>query len=232
MREVTRKLDALNNGLGRLSIYAAELSHAAELSPAAIDAVRKADDVARYQLVQLQRLGRLDADLAPAAAQIEAQLAGERPWGGASGLDGDLAAVVETYREAGRAILSQQESAVDGARGRIMRRDGFATLTADQSHHALRPIADALVLTDDVAVSPAIDQLRDAFDRALPSAEREADDRLDAILSEGSKRLLRKLPHNLGNRELGDGADLDRALGELRERMMIELAAGHRVRLV
>ena len=88
------------------------------------------------------------------------------------------------------------------------------------------------MISDDVAVSPGLDQLRDAFDRALPIAEREADDRLDAILSQGSQRMLRKVTHNLGNREVGDAEELDRALGDLRERVLVELVAGHRVRLV
>jgi hypothetical protein len=35
-----------------------------------------------------------------------------------------------------------------------------------------------------------------------------------------------------GNRELDDIAELDRTLSELRERVVVELAAGHRVRLV
>jgi hypothetical protein len=41
-----------------------------------------------------------------------------------------------------------------------------------------------------------------------------------------------KLSHNLGNREVADADDLERALGELRARVMVELAAGHRARLV
>lgn len=226
VREVARQLDALNDGLGRLATYAAELT------PAAIDAVRKADDVARYQLAQLQRIGQAGGELAPAAARIEAQLAAEAPWRGIAGIAGDLTAMVDAYRAARRALLAQQEAVADAARGRVKRRDGFATLTADQSHHVLRPIAEALVTTDDGAVSPALDQLRDAFERALPIAEREADDRLDAILSQGTQRMVRKVTHNLGNREIGSAEELDRVLSELRERVVLELAAGHRVRLV
>lgn len=226
VREVARQLDVLNDGLGRLATYAAELT------PTAIDAVRKADDIARYQVAQLQRIGQTSAELAAATTRIETQLASETPWRGITGIAGDLAAVIEAYREARRAILAHQEASTEAARGRLKRRDGFATLTADQSHHVLRPISEALVITDDVAVSPGLDQLRDSFERALPIAEREADDRLDAILSEGTKQLLRKVTHNLGNREVGNADELDRALNEVRERVLVELAAGHRVRLV
>lgn len=226
VREVARQLDALNDGLASLAI------HAAELKPEAIEAVRKADEAARYQLTQLTYVGQLGAELSQAGARIEAQLASDTPWRGIAGISNDLTAVTEAYRDARRAILAHQEAAADAARGRIKRRDGFATLTADQSHHVLRPIADALVNTDEAAVSPGLDQLRDGFERALPIAEREADERLDAIRSEGTCRLVRKVSHNLGNREVADADELERALGELRARVMVELAAGHRVRLV
>jgi hypothetical protein len=226
VREVARQLDALNDGLGRLAIYAAELT------PAVIDAVRTADEVARYQLAQLQRLGPVGSELAEAAARIDVQLAGETPWRGIAGIAGELAAVVDAYREARRTILGQQDAAADVARGRIKRRDGFATLTADQSHHVLRPITDAIVISDQEAISPALDQLRDAFERALPIAEREADDRLEALLAESGKPVVHKVSHHLANREIDDLAELDRTLSELRERVVVELAAGHRVRLV
>ncbi len=226
VREVARQIDALNDGIDRLAVYAVELT------PAAIDAVRRADDVARYQLAQLQRIGPTSPELAAARARIEEQLAGETPWRGIARIANDLSVVAEAYREARRAILVHQEAAAEAARGRVKRRDGFATLTADQSHHVLRPISEALIATDEDAVSPGLDQLRDAFERALPIAEREADERLDAILSEGTRQLLRKVPHNLGNREIGNADELERVLDELRERVNAELAAGHRVRLV
>ncbi|MCA9678853.1 MAG: BREX system P-loop protein BrxC [Myxococcales bacterium] len=224
--EVLRKLDALNDGLVRLSIYVAELT------PAAIDAVRKADDVARYQLDQLQRLGAVGDDLAAAGARIADQLAGETPWRDVAALSADLALVLDAYREARGRLLAHQAEATEAARQRLKRRDGFATLTADQSHHVLRPISEAPVLTDDVAVSPALDQLRDAFDRALPLAEQDANDRLDAILSEKPEQAIRKVQHSLANREIADVAELDRVLADLRARIVTELAAGAKVRLV
>jgi hypothetical protein len=226
VREALRQLDALTDGLGRLAIYAAELT-----TPA-LDAVRRADEVARYQLAQLLALGRASAEVVAAGARITDHLAGECPWRGIVSVGDDAARVVEAYREARRALLSAQQEATDAARQRVKRRDGFATLTADQSHHVLRPVVEALVTTDDTAISPALEQLRDGFERALPLAEQDANERLDAILSEGAQPVIRRLGHNLANREIRDVAELDRVLDELRERVTIELANGARVRLV
>ena len=226
VREVSRQLDALNDGLGRLATYAAELT-----TPA-LDAVRRADEIARYQLTQLQCLGRVSAELVASGVRVTGQLGGECPWRGIAAIDNDAASIAEAYRETRRAMLLAQQEAIDAARQRVKRRDGFATLTADQSHHVLRPVAEALVTTDDTAISPALEQLRDGFERALPLAEQDANERLDAILSEGTQPIIRRLGHNLANREIRDVAELDRVLDELRERVTIELAAGARVRLV
>jgi hypothetical protein len=226
VREVARLLDALNDGLAKLGVLAAELT------PAAVDAVRKLDEVARFQLAQLFEIELGTPELEALRTRITDQLAAETPWRGTSGLADDAARVAAAYREARRALLAEHELTAEAARGRVKRRDGFATLTADQAHHELRPIAEARAATDEAAVSPGLPHLRDAFERALPLAEREANDRLDAILSAGDQPLVRKVPHQLGNREIASAAELERVLAELRARVAAELAAGHKVRLV
>ena len=226
VQEVLRQLDVLTDGIDRLAVFAAELDDNA------VESVRHADDVVRYQLDQLQSVGQLASDVREAGDRVSAQLAGEHPWRGIDPLAPDMEVIREAYRDTRRAILAQQEEASEAVRKGVKRREGFATLSADQSHHVLRPIAEALVTTDDTAVSPTLEQLRDGFERGLALAEKAAGDRLDAILSEGDRPLIRKVSHNLSSREIADDTDLERVLEELRLRVTAELAAGHRVRLV
>jgi hypothetical protein len=40
-----------------------------------------------------------------------------------------------------------QETTVEDVRGRVRARHGFATLTADNSHHVLRPLTEAVTRT-------------------------------------------------------------------------------------
>jgi hypothetical protein len=226
VQEVLRQLDALGDGLARLAVYAAELR------PKVIEEVRRADDVARYQLAQLVRLGQVDPELATVGDRITQQLASETPWQGIETLAPELARIEEAYRQARRGLLAHQEAAAEAARKALKRREGFATLTAEQSHHVLRPLSEAVIVTDDTAISPALDHLRDGFERTLAIAVQDAADRLDALLSEGDRPLIRKLPVNLAGREISTALELDRALEELRARVAAELAAGHKVRLV
>ncbi len=196
VEEVLRQLDVLADGLARLKLYAAELD------VRAIDAVRHADDVARYQLAQLVRVGHASPAVVAAGERITAQLASEVPWRSIDALGPDLALVEEDYRETRRASLAHHEDATEAARKMIKRREGFATLTSEQSHHVLRPIAEAVIVTDAAAISPSLEQLRDGFERALAVATQDAGERLDALLSEGDRPVIRRLAHNLAVREV------------------------------
>ena len=226
VQEVARQLDVLTDGITRLGLYAAELS-----TPV-IEAVRRASDLAHYQLAQLALIGQAGPEVIAAGDRLSTHLAGETPWRNVDALEPDLGLVLDAYREARRALLTHQAAAADAARQAIKRRDGFATLTADHSHHVLRPIAEALPVTDEHAIAPTLEQLRDGFERALAHAVRDAGDRLDAVLSEGTAPLIRKLGHNLAGKEITTIVELDRALADRRERVVAELAAGAKVRLV
>jgi hypothetical protein len=224
--EVQRQLDVLTSGIEQLGIYAAELTQAS------VDAVRKLDDIARYQLAQLVAFNALPGTLEAARDRVEHQVASAAPWRGITALDRDLAAISDAYIDARRVLLGRQETELEAARARIRLRDGFALLDRDKAAHVMRAFQNALEPTAESAIAPALDQLRDAFERALPLAERDANDRLDAVLSEGSQPLRRKVIHNLSGREIGSAEELENALDEVRKLVTAELAQGHKVRLV
>ena len=99
----------------------------------------------------------------------------------------------------------------DGRRVQIKAREGFATLTADQSHHVLRPIAEALPNTSEKAVSPSLLELRDGARHVLDEAAEIANERLDQILSESQEAPVRKVPLRLRNREIKSQDELEAA---------------------
>jgi hypothetical protein len=226
VREVRKRLDTLNDGLPRLGAYAAELADDA------VQAVRAAHDVLSFQLAQLEALGPLESALVPAAARIKTQLADECSWRNIAAIADDLDAVRTAYRAQRRELLSQQEWAAEAARNAIKGCDGFSTLTADQSHQVLRPITDALPSTGEDAIAPPLVQLRDGYLEALRAAEEDARERLDALRSRIETTPVHKVAINLKNREVRDAEELERALSELRTRVLEQLKAGGRVRLV
>jgi hypothetical protein len=226
VRECVKQLDALQDGIQLLGVYASELDDQA------VRAVRALDEVSRYQTSQLEALDPLEKTLSASSERIREQLSRERPWSDAAALDSDLTKLREAYVERRRSLLQEQERAAENVRRAIKARDGFATLTADQSHHVLRPITESLTNSDEAAVSPPLIQLRDGYLQALGKAEEDANARLDAILSQGKEPMIRKVEHQLRNREIRDVAELEAVLEELRTRISEQLKAGGRVRLV
>jgi hypothetical protein len=226
VRECLKQLDVLNDGLALLARLASELTDEA------IEAVRRAYDVAHYQGKQLEELGDLDEAAAQALAQVREQLTSEKPWVDIVAIEPHLNTLREAYRARRKQLLRAQEEAAEDARRELKARAGFATLTADQAHHVLKPISEVLAGADGEALQPTLLILRDGYQVNLRRALEEANERLDQILSSGAKPAIRKLPLNLHNREITSPEELEQLLQELRARVLEQLEAGVRVRLV
>ena len=226
LQAVKRNLDDLNDGFEQLSIYDAELT------VPVVQAVRAAADVVDYQLTQLEQLGGQNGELESAAGQIRSQLQSEKPWRDLAGIASHLETVRAIYVEERLGVLTKNGEREEAARVQIKAREGFATLTADQSHHVLRPIAEALPTTSEEAVSPRLVELRDGADHALGKAAEIANERLDQILGEGKEPPVRKVALGLRNREIKSQPELDALIENIRDKVEPELRAGRRVRLV
>ena len=222
---VKKYLDALRDGVQLLNIIGAELTDDT------IQAVRNAADVLRYQVQQLKELGTLTLETEGAAERVQKQLTLERPWREIRSLDEDLKQLKEAYTAQRRQLLQWQEEQSEQARSRIKTRDGFSTLTADQSHHVLRPLSKATTDTTDTAIAPALLMLKDPVVVALKRAEDEAGDLLDGLRSQGPQSLVVKVDLNLRNREVATEAEVDALIAELRERLMQQIRNGSRIRL-
>lgn len=224
---VKRNFDALSDGLKLLNLFEVELNSEN------VQAVRKLAEIEQYQVAQLTEIGLLDGEVAAAAQRITDQLASDRPWREVAGCDSDIKTVLEVYREARSSILNQQIAELEAAVGRVKLRPDFSKLSADRSHSVLRVLDAVQADTTDDAVAPDLLTLRDTFTARLQRAEEQANQKLDEILSEGpAKKLVRRVPIELHNRELETEADIDKLLVELRVRLIEELKAGGRIRIV
>lgn len=222
---VKKHLDALRDGIQMLRRYDAELTDAA------IRAVREASSVREHQGAQLRATGSLGSDLDAALGRIDAQLRLERPWQEIGSIEGDLDLVRTSYAQARAALLSWQEAQAEHARAQVRGRPGFSTLTADQSHKVMRPLGTATTDTTPEAIAPGLEALRDPFVVRLRAAEDDANRRLDELLSEGAQPLIKPVDLGLRNRELVTEADVLAMLDELRVKLMEMVRSGVRVRL-
>ena len=223
---VKQNFDSLNDGLEQLAIYDTELTDAV------LKEVSVAQNVASHQLAQLEQLGEKDSELEVAADKINSQLGAEKPWRDLAAIEPEIDMVRTLYVESRRRLIVKSGELEDAVRAQIKARDGFATLSADQSNHVLRPIAEALPNTTEDAVSPKLVDLRDKAQMTLERAAEEANENFDKILSEGDEPQVRKVRIRLQNREIKSQADLETVINEIRSRVEPELNEGRRVRLV
>ena len=111
-------------------------------------------------------------------------------------------------------------------------RNGFSTLTGEQSHRVLRPFARAVTDTTAEAIAPPLVSLKDPFTLALQRSEDQANDRLDEILSEGEKPLIARVDLRLRNREVATVAEVQALVEEIKNRLLEQVRAGAHVRLL
>lgn len=222
---VKKHLDVLRDGVQLLNFYDAEVTETA------IQTVTAAHAAATYQAEQILAIGVPASNVEAAVEHIKAQFSSEHPWRDLGCLQQDTQEIRSAYvAERTRAIQNQEREA-EAARSRVKGRMGFSTLTADQAHRVLRPLEQAVTATDAEAIAPTLSDLRDPFLVRLQRAEDEANQTLDRILSEGST-IVRSLDLGLRNRELVTEQEVEALLAEIRTRLMEQIHAGSRVRLV
>ncbi|MGA4981950.1 BREX system P-loop protein BrxC [Streptomyces cellulosae] len=223
---VKKHLDTLQDGVQLLQLYDAELT------VDAIRAVTAAHDVLTYQATQLKDLGVAPTKVEAAVTRVAAPLEAERPWRDIGALDEDLAEIRNCYLAERQRLLQWQEQQAETARARVKARDGFSTLTGEQAHRVLRPFVLAVTDTTAEAIAPPLVSLKDPFMLALQRAEDQANDLLDEILSEGEKPLIARVDLQLRNREVATETDVQALVDEIKERLLEQVRAGARVRLL
>ena len=115
----------------------------AELTDEAIRAVRTPRDVRDYQAAQLATLG---ASTRPTSRRRRRAIAAQLELGAAVARDRGARRRISRRSApptspSGSGCSQRQEQQAEEARGRVKARDGFSTLTADQAHQVLRPLA-------------------------------------------------------------------------------------------
>jgi len=223
---VKKHLDTLRDGIQQLQVLDSELTQDA------IIAVTSANRVLTNEFAQLNELGIEATNVQAAATRVQTQFEGEKPWREIAALGDDLTEIQNCYVAERQRLLQWQEQQAESRRAAVKSREGFSTLTGDQSHRVLRPLAQAMTDTSVEAIAPSLVALKDPFALALRRAEDESNEILDAILSDGEKPTIARVDLRLRNREVATEAEVDALVGEIRARLLEQIKTGARVRLL
>jgi hypothetical protein len=226
VQQVKKNLDALRDGIRTLKLFSSELQD---------DLVKKVNDasaVLEYQTKQLEAIEFDDPSYVAAVDAIRGQLKTERPWLDIGEIDSDIATVKEAYRSKRSELLGWQEEQTELARGRVKKRSGYSTLTSEQSEAVLREFHGAETNTSAEAISPPLLDLKDSFQVRLQRCESAADQKLDEILSEKDKKIVRPVNLNYRNRIINSPDDVEKLVEEIRKELLNQLEANITIRIM
>ncbi len=225
MLALKRALPALRDGLVLLRRIEAELMDEA------IDAVNVASEIVTYEWPNLQAIGPTDEARAAAEA-LRAHLSATRPWEDVADLTKHAERVRAEYREKRRAILDRHEIELDAAIKRIKQREGFDKLDADQrftvTSHLL---VGAAANTDEKSIAPALEALEGQLAAKRAAGEHKSLQQLDALRESSGARPVVEVSLDVAGREIETEAELERLVDDVRQSILKELNAKHRVRI-
>jgi hypothetical protein len=223
-KAVKQHLTALREGMTRLRLIERDLND--EAGPT----LRLAFDTQELLWPEFEPLAPIEAR--QAVVLIKGHLQGERPWEELAKLREAVQTVRGAYQKLRQNMLLAHDTKVDLAVEDIKRASGFERLNPEQRHLVVSHLREGAPLptkADDLV--PQLRLLDDLFATRLQAAEHKARAQLDEILATLGESPTVEVDLELKGRVIRDGAELERALGEVRGRVVRELEAGHRVRL-
>ncbi|HKY38425.1 MAG TPA: BREX system P-loop protein BrxC [Polyangiaceae bacterium] len=223
-KAVKAHLPALQDGLSLLRRVENDLSDDA------IATLRLAYDTQQLLWPELEPLASAEARKALSA--IDAHLHAERPWEDLGDLKPHVQSLRDGYKQLRQSILTAQGAKLDAAIEQVKRRDGFDRLNPDQSHQVISHLREGAPLqTTAEQLVPPLRLLDDMFAARLESASHKAQTQLDELLETLGESPTVEVDLELRGRLVRSVTELDRVLAEIRDRIVRELAANHRVRL-
>jgi hypothetical protein len=222
---VTRQLPALRDGVQLLRRMETDLNDAT------IAILRDAESVREYRAPSLKAMGASTEEL-DALRNMEIHLGSDRPWEDTAQLVPKVALLREAYRARRKSVLTVHAARLEDTTEQLKRREGVEKLNPDQRHRVLRHLQDAAGAggtENDVA--PALETLEVLLAERRQAAELKALAELDSLLEEAGAGATVEVQTGLSGREVRSVPEFERLLEGLRQRVLAELTANHRVRL-
>jgi hypothetical protein len=223
-KAVKGQLGALQDGLGLLRRIETDLTDDA------IATLRLAHDTQALLWPELEPLAPVESrkDL----QALEAHLKADRPWEDLADLKLHVSSLRQCYRDLREGILSAQAVKLEAAIERVKRRDGFERLNPDQRHQVISHLREgAPIQTKAEDLVPALRLLDNLFAAWLEAAEHKAQTQLDEILETFGESPTVEVELELRGRMVRSASELDRLLADVRDRIVRELEANHRIRI-
>jgi len=199
------------------------------LSDTTIRELRTLKSCLEVETVQLREIDSLDP-VSESVAVLESQFAQTEPWKGYADAKPSAEAIRSHYRSSREHAASEQKETFDEINARIKSRTEFAHLDTAGQNEVLSLVSQSFQDIDIEAVQPTLVYLS-RLCGMLKEAEARAHRRMEQLaVRKGDDKPIQALKSGLRNRVVGDEAELDRVLSDLRGRCARVLASGEKVR--
>jgi hypothetical protein len=223
LNDVKRHLDTLRDGLQELGMLFNDLTDQA------LTLVTRGMTLQAHQVAQLRAVERLE-EVAAAVAQLEAQLALERPWRDIASLEPQMQVIEQHYQTVRLGFIEGQERRAETVRDDLQQRQGYYSLVENQRQRVLQTIWQAVYDTTAEALYPPLLELRDTAQLKLGRAAEEAHQYLSEELSKKGEEVV-EFRLNLQNREVSSPDQVEALVEQLRHRLLAQLQGKSQIRL-
>ena len=229
--EVKRNIDVLQDGIRELG------RSLADLSDEKVQQVRRAVEVQTHQIAQLRQISRL-GEVAAEADALRAHFDNDRgrPWEEIETLTPAIEKIEAHYQAVRLDLIQAQEQLFEDIKGRVEHRQGYFELTEAQAQQVLRPLREAVSQTSQEAIAPPLIELKEPAKARLHQARDQANLYFDdALAAKTGKQVVEiNVTALLKDKEVSSVEELDRLIGQMRDRVIDKLEgdADIRVRLM
>lgn len=203
----------------------------ASLTQDSMQALKALKDLDHFQIRQLADSGNAEV-VDESINKIKNQLKSTQPWRDLADVNSSIETVGSAYKAIRQSLIRKNDESLDAALTRLKLRRDYHSLSDDE-HDELKAILESAIKSRDTeSVAPSLLVLK-GTQAEIAAVEARANDLMDDMLARKSQNIeIRRVPHNLSNREITNDKELEQVLAELREQCAAELNKGYRVRLV
>lgn len=188
-------------------------------------------ELKNHEITQIKEIEE-DFSIQEDIRKISDKLKSDKPWKDLSDLTDSFDTIKKAYRDIRLSIITKNQQEIEAAYYQIQKRTGFDTLSDSEKQEVKSALESTLQSQDVDSRYPSLMVIKNLGNQ-IENDKAKANDLVDAFLHANEPKLeIRKINHNLNNRDIATEDDLKRVLEELETKCLSELKKGYQVRFI
>lgn len=200
-------------------------------TPEGEERILKFIELKNHEIAQLKEIEE-DFSIQEDSRKITDKLKSDKPWKDLSDLVDSFDTIKKAYLDIRQNIISKNQQEIETAYYQIQKRTGFETLSDNEKQQVKSTLEITLQSQDVESRYPSLLFIKNLGNQ-IERDKAKANDLVDAFLHKNQPAIeIRKISHNLNNKDITSEDDLKRMLTELENKCQSELKKGYSIRLI